>query len=445
MVNGSKCMESDKIRVVWLCHFSNSFVHEALELRYNPLIKIIRKFFHKPVTLDVPEFANWITNGIKEFENIKEVELHVVSPYPHLKNKTQNFTYNGIYYHFFQNEDDTFFPFIYKMLIRPNYYQYSENCRIISKIIDTIKPSIVHLFGAENPYYALGVLRLNDEVITLVQLQTLMNDPDFRNNYPLDNRTYNYRSSVEKRIIFEADYLGVPVLKFRNIIKNSIKSDAVFLNTTLPLNEPIFTKKIHKTYDFVYFAANIDKSADLAIEAFGLAHMKDPNITLDIIGGYDEVFKQKLDLIIQKYNIDDAITFEGKLPTHQDVLLHIRKSRFAILPLKIDLTSGTIREAMANGLPVITTDTGELGTQLLNNRRQNVLLSKIGDHQALANNMLLLLEDVNLAETLRNNAYITRQEVMSNEASARRYVDAYIACIDNFWKKKPLPKVIIEM
>ena len=111
-----KNMENKKIRVVWLCHFSNSFVHEKLELKYNPVIKIIRRLAHKSVSLNVPEFANWITNGIREFEKIDEVELHVVSPYPHLKAKLQEFEENGVYYHFFRSEDDTVSTFLYKQI-----------------------------------------------------------------------------------------------------------------------------------------------------------------------------------------------------------------------------------------------------------------------------------------------------------------------------------------
>ena len=42
------------------------------------------------------------------------------------------------------------------------------------------------------------------------------------------------------------------------------------------------------------------------------------------------------------FGIKDAVTFEGMLPTHDDVIAQIRKSRFALLPLRIDLTSGTI-------------------------------------------------------------------------------------------------------
>ena len=437
-------MDKGKIKVVWLCHFSNSIVHEKLELKYNPVIKVIRKLAHKSVSLDVSEFANWITNGIREFEKIDEVELHVVSPYPHLKAKLQEFETNGIYYHFFRNEDDTVTTFLYKQIFRPQRYYYKRNCQAILEIISRIQPQIVHLFGAENPDYAVGILNVPKGIITIAQLQTLLNDPVFTANTTVGS-SYKNRSEIEKFIIQQVDYVGTPAVKYREIILREMNPSAIILNTGLALKDPIVTKQFEKKYDFVYFAANISKAADLAIEAFALAHKTRPKITLDVIGGYADEYKSHLVSIIDKYNIRDAVTFEGSLPSHEDVLKQIRLSRFALLPLKVDLTSGTIREAMSNGLPVVTTDTGELGTQKLNIKRQNVLISPIGDHQALADNMQRLLDDDNLADTLRQNAYQTRSEVRSNEMTARRYVEAYKACLAHSQNGTSLPASITEV
>ena len=316
---------------------------------------------------------------------------------------------------------------------------------MIRKLINHIRPDIIHLFGLENPYYAVGILNDYKHVITIAQLQTLVNDPNFKNNYPIDAKEYDYIASVEETIIKKVDYIGTNVTKFRQIIKDKIHPNTVFLNTRLLLKEPIVTDRFEKQYDFVYFAANINKAVDLAIEAFALAHKQKPEITLDIVGGYEIGFKQYLDSILVEKGISDAVTFEGKLPTHEDVLNKIRKARFALLPLKVDLVSGTIREAMSNGIPVLTTDTGESGTQKLNKKRATVLISPIGDHQALADNMLLLLSNKEMVETLRNNAYQTRSEITSNAAGAQRYIEAYKACIDHSLKDMPLPKEVTEI
>lgn len=430
----------DRIKVVWLCHFSNEQVYNRLDLGDRWLKGVIRKIMRKPLNAKVSDFAVWITNGIREFEKITEVELHVVSPYPYLKNQIQEFEQNGIYYHFFHNEDED----LIKRIMHSSKKEYHKNRRIISQLIKNINPDIVHLFGAENSQYSLGLLDVPSNILTIAQLQTLLSDKDIQKQYP-SFKNYQYICTIEQKILTRATFVGTIASKFRKIIHDDLCPTAVFLNTSLALAEPLFVEKCDKQFDFVYFASNIHKAADLALEAFGRAHQKNHNITLDIIGGYDADFKRQLDEIIERYGMSKAVVFEGSLLTHDDVLRQIRKARFALLPLRTDLTSGTIREAMSNGLPVLTTDTGELGTQKLNQKRQNALITPIGDHQALADNMLRLLNDEALADTLRQNAYQSRSEVRSNEMIMRHYIEVYQACLDNFRNGTPLPVGVTQI
>lgn len=429
----------EKIKVVWLCHFANPFVHDKLDLGDNWLIEIAKRILHKPIRIGVSEFANWVTNGIAEFEKFEDVELHVVSPYPHLKRRVQDISMNGINYHFFRSETYDLLTFLWLKYVKPRSWSYKSNRKIITSIIEKIQPSIVHLIGAENPYYSLAILDVPQNVITIAHLQTLMGDPDFQKNYPISQREYSYRASVEKKIIEVVDFIATPAVKFRNIISKNMRPEAIILNLGLALQDHIVKDETEKEYDFVYFASNLNKAADMALEAFGRAYKQRPDITLDIVGGCEVSFKRVLGEIIHRYGMEKAVRFEGRLATHDDVLVQIRKSRFALLPLKIDLTSGTIREAMSNGLPVLTTDTGELGTQKLNIDIQCALISKVGNHQALADNMLRLLDDAELAETLRTNAYKKRAAVRSNEETLRRYVEAYKACLNNKKDGTPIP------
>ena len=405
---------------------------------------MLRKVFHKSLDTNVSEFAVWITNGIREFEKTDEVDLHVVSPYPYLKSTIEEFDANGIHYHFFRNEDESLTKQLRNRFYRTTKDQYRKNRKQISRIIKKIQPDVVHLFGAENPHYSLGILDVPQNIVTIAQLQTLLNDPTFLENNK-ESRSFLYKSEVERQIIQRVNFVGTSALIYRDIIREKCKPNVCFVNTSLALFEPIVKEQTEKQFDFVYFASNISKAADLALEAFGTAYQENSNITIDIIGGFDANFKRQLDSIIQKYGISQAVVFEGSLPTHDDVLSQIRKARFALLPLRVDLTSGTIREAMSNGLPVITTDTGELGTQRLNRKRQNVLISPIGNHQALAENMIRLLNDRDLEDTLRQNAYLTRSKANSNEAVIQKYIKVYYACIENYRNHTSLPAELTEV
>src|SRR5664280_2912783 len=71
-----------KMKIVWLCHFSNAEVQT-----------------HLPLWKNIDEFAPWIPNMVKGFECKNDIELHVVSPHDYLKKQT-GFTQNDIHYHF---------------------------------------------------------------------------------------------------------------------------------------------------------------------------------------------------------------------------------------------------------------------------------------------------------------------------------------------------------
>ena len=145
-----------------------------------------------------------------------------------------------------------------------------------------------------------------------------------------------------------------------------------------------------------------------------------------------------MDKLIEELGITGAVTFEGRLPTHDDVIKQIRKARFALLPLSVSIVPNTLHEAMANGLPLITTVTS--GTPNLNKKRQSVLISEKGDYKDIAKNMLLLLSDSQLAETLRVNAAQTETERSNNTDIIRHWVNAYSAILKHKKDKEPIPE-----
>jgi len=235
---------------------------------------------------------------------------------------------------------------------------------------------------------------------------------------------------AETKVLKRANYFGTAIKKFKEIVISEINPSIKHLNISLALTEKVDYSDSEKKFDFVYFANNINKAVDLAIEAFAIARETHPDITLDIIGGSTADYRAFLKKKIQDLNLEDSVTYEGLLPSHEDVLRQIKLSRFALLPLRTDFVSGTIRESMAAGLPVVTTITG--GTPTLNEKSQTVLLSPIGDNEALAKNMSLLLDNPELAEKLKKNAYELSSEWESNAEKMRKWRDAYFACTYDF-------------
>jgi len=424
----------NKIKVVWVCHFSNNYIRGVVYKSINPIIRLIRKIV-KGVVMKETDYAIWVTNAIVEFEQFKNIELHIVFPNGYITKKALHFDKNGVYYHCFRSEQASFKNRIKRLLgIKVTG---CTNSNIINKLVKVINPDIVHYIGAENPDYSLAILDTPVNIPTIVQLQTLLMDA-CSNGTRVDNGILK----CEYEVISRADYVATPATKYVKYLNKNM-SNKLIIKTVLALAENVTppAKDNEILYDFVYFASNISKAADLAIEAFAEAYKYQPSITLDIVGGFDITYKQQLDNRIQELGIEEAIIFEGSLPTHEDVVKQIRKSRYALLPLKIDLLSGTIRESMSNGLPVVTTITD--GTPQLNTQRETLLLSPIGDAKLMADNMLRLLNDQELQNKLRANGYSYMSQLSSNANRMKKWVEAYYACINHYHNSVPIPESLI--
>ena len=408
-----------KIKIVWICELSNSQVREKLTFyRWSP-IAILRHLLKKKTIYDL---HIWNSNAIKEFETFRDIELHIISPHKYISSVNE-FVINNIYYHIINTEDDSLTSIIYQYLFKKTRTCYKKNAIKICKIIENIDPDLIHIIGAENPIYGQSVDYLPDNKPLLVSLQTLLADPIFLKNCPWFLDKEAYRVKLESKILKKADYIGTKSEHFKTIIKNKITSNAKFLNIGLAVGVNINTNNCEKQYDFVYFSKDISKAIDYAIEAFALAKVSYPNITLNVVGEYNKELMECLQKRIVELNIESCINFTGKLITHNEVIQEIRKARFALLPLKADLVSGTIREAIANGLPVITTITPV--TPSLNEIRESILLSEKGDFKGMAKNMCKLMSDNDLANTLKNNAIETIQERYSNNKAMLEWRESY--------------------
>lgn len=421
-------MEDKKLKVVWICQISNSEIRRNLKFNDYTLINIINKIRKKN---NIADYGVWNTNAIKEFKKFDDIELHIIAAHTNISG-IQEFISDNVYYHIFGTDDNSIVNIFKRKILKQQHRDNRKNIKTICSIVHKINPDIIHLIGAENPQYSESVLHMPKDRPLIVALQTLMIDPDFFANYPISKEEYEYRSNIERKVLLRADYLSFRAKRFKEVLEQEFGSNLNILDMPLVVGEEIRIENCKKEYDFVYFAADISKAVDYAIEAFALAKTKYPNITLHVVGGYNDRYMQQIQLRIQELKLSSSIDFTGKLPTHDDVIKEIRKARFALLPLKIDLISGTIREAMANGLPVITTITPS--TPKLNEARQSILLSEKGDHKAMAEDMISLLNSKELAESIKANAFLTIKEKFDNETFANIWRTQYYNVIKE-WKE----------
>ena len=425
------------IRIVWLCSFSNEKMRKHLSIKYSWLERMAFCVLGRSVS--ETDTAIWNTKAIEEFEKISAVDLHIISPIRNLSTRYVEYQEDGINYHFFRDENSSLFRKVIRFLFIRNSSHFKINRRRIRFLLNEIHPDLVHVIGAENPQYSLGMCEVPDGLPTILQLQALLDTIKHKVSGRV-RQNYSYKGNIERDLIKRADFILTGDGSFADYIKKHIKCDAVILNGALAMAQKINLESCEKKYDFVHYAAQLSesKATDVAVKAFGELYKRNSRITLDLIGSYSKKIKKDLDEIIAHYEMREAVIFEGRLKTHDDVIEQIRKARFALLPLKVSLVPNTLHEAMANGLPLITTETP--GTIKLNEGNRCALVSRQGDYRDIANNMLELLDNADLAEELRRNAADYEYRRSNNRDICLHWVELYRVCIANKRKGEEMPK-----
>lgn len=429
----------EKIKVVWVCAFSSEEMRSIMPKQVSP----IERFLYKIIAKDNTEhdFGKWNVNNIKIFETFQDIDLHILCPTRRIKQSRKEFVLRGVNYHFFKDESTNLIHRIYRFLFTRYSSQFKRNRKIEFQIINEINPDIVHLVGAENYFYSNVLLDLPDTIPTIVQLQTLVSDPRRCVPHYPNPKLRKYALDSEQRILRKANYIAASYQYHKDVILRDIDPGAQVLNLKLGGNNEVDFSFESKEFDFVYFARDIKKAFDLALEAFAIAQKKRPGIKLDVVGLCSDEYKKVITPRMSELGVQDYITFEGLQPTINDVLKQIKHSRFALLPIKGDMVSSTIFQAMSRGLPVVTCITP--ATPMLNSKRESVLLSEVGDHEALATNMVKLIDDESFARKIQQNAGLTIQEQSSRKENMEKWVRAYRSCLDNFYNDSPLDKDIM--
>ena len=124
------------MKVVWLCHFSNSQIREQLDLKIPWFEKLVRFVLHlRP--LKFTDSAQWNTNAINQFNKLapKGVELYVVATHQFMQKKVQSFSLNGVHYDFYNDRSLTFWHFFKCRLLRVNDRFIFPNQKTIFKHI----------------------------------------------------------------------------------------------------------------------------------------------------------------------------------------------------------------------------------------------------------------------------------------------------------------------
>lgn len=141
------------------------------------------------------------------------------------------------------------------------------------------------------------------------------------------------------------------------------------------------------------------KNHKLLLEAFAGFHQRFPEYTLHIYG--KGKLERELKVLASELHIESHVVWEG---FREDILERIRTYGMYVLSSDYEGISNSLMEAMAMGLPCISTDCPIGGSRLCIQDGQNGRLIPPGDREALQRAMEWVAQDNNRAELMGQRA-----------------------------------------
>jgi glycosyltransferase involved in cell wall biosynthesis len=313
--------------------------------------------------------------------------------------------------------DDRFFLFKY-IYINKNFYnrfkfnfnyilflfKYRKSIFILSNyssVNNFIQVILLRLIGSRYFYEFDGAIIRNDKFITKIYKKFILSGST--GFFSPSNLTDEYiRVYTKNPNIFR--------YPFSSLYINDIKK--IHFKTQDFYKTEIKEIKILSVGQFIH-----RKGIDILLKSINLLP-KNSNFRLMIIGG-----KPNEELINLKKNsqFNDKITFMNYL-SKVDLDKHYENADIFIIPTREDIWGLVVNEALAKGIPVITSDKCGAGLELIKNS-YNGFIFKSEDVSGLSNLILKLINKPEILLEMKNNAiYSIQNFTIENMAKTHKKV-----------------------
>ena len=206
---------------------------------------------------------------------------------------------------------------------------------------------------------------------------------------------------IAKWTFLFADGIVLQTKQASEFFPKSVRKKAVILPN--PIN-PIFLEKHYtgEREDVIVAAGRLDENKNHAmlIHAFAKIAGEYPTTKLVIYGEGES--REKLEALVVEKGLTDRISMPGSVA---DIADRICRARIFTLTSNSEGMPNSIMEAMALGIPVVSTDCPCGGPATLIEDGVNGLLVPVGDAYALSDAFRKILSNAEYAEKLGENAY----------------------------------------
>jgi len=256
------------------------------------------------------------------------------------------------------------------------------------------KADVVHVFSASYASFLLAPL-------PAMLIAKALGKPVVLNYRSGEAPDHLQRSAVARAAIARADKNIVPsrflVDVFRGfgidaeIIPNIVDPDRFVFRDRDPLRPRLVSTR---NFDALY-------NMTATVRAFALVQKRWPDASLTLVGGGPQ--EQQLRALVDQLGLRQ-VTFAGRVRP-DEIARYYADNDIYIQSPNIDNMPTSVIEAFASGLPVVSTEAG--GVPAILAHRRHGLLAPLGDYEALAANVLSLLDQPEWARSLARAAYAT--------------------------------------
>jgi len=299
-----------------------------------------------------------------------------------------------------------------------------------SRLVDVVRSNsidILHVHYAIPHAYAAYMAKkmLIDEGIEIPIVTTLHGtDITLVGSHPFYNPAVTFSINHSDRVTAVSESLKHDTLNLFDIKKKiDVIPNFVDINKIKAKEKPcersLLAKKEEKILTHISNFRPLKRIFDVISIYEGVAkHVKSK---LMMVGEGPE--KTKAIQYVKKNNLEDKILFLGNSNEIDKILCY---SDLFLLPSEKESFGLSALEAMANGVPVISSNTGGITEVNINNKTGFV--SKIGDIKDMTVNALTLLKNKNLHQKFKKQARI-QAELFNLENIVNKYESIYVDAV----------------